>query len=89
MISALPFDTILMNLTNEAQFGKIVGFTRITKLYKIIRLIRLFRLIKIAKERNNIGKYMTEELKIAIGKERLIFMGVIYVVLLHIISCLW
>jgi hypothetical protein len=46
---------------------KFAGFTRITKLYKIVRLVRLFRLLKIAKERKNIGKYMTEELKIAIG----------------------
>lgn len=70
-----------MLITIESRsLGKFVGFTRITKLYKIVRLIRLFRLIKLAKERNNIGKYMTEELKVAIGKERLIFMMVIYLV---------
>jgi hypothetical protein len=46
---------------------KFAGFARITKLYKIVRLVRLFRLLKLAKERKNIGKYMTEELSIAIG----------------------
>jgi hypothetical protein len=88
LISAIPFDQMLITIESRS-LGKFVGFTRITKLYKIVRLIRLFRLIKLAKERNNIGKYMTEELKVAIGKERLIFMMVIYFVFLHIIACLW
>ena len=65
VISAIPFDLILMGFSSNLK--KFVGFARITKLYKIIRLVRLFRLLKIAKERKNIGKYMTEELKIAIG----------------------
>ncbi len=79
LISAIPFDLVFIGFGGS--FKKFAGFTRITKLYKIIRLIRLFRLLKIAKERKNIGKYMTEELKIAIGQERIIFMLVIYFVL--------
>jgi hypothetical protein len=80
---------MLKEISEGTNLSKFAGLTRITKLYKIVRLMRLFRLLKIAKERNNIGKYMTEELKIAIGKERLLIMLAVYLILLHIISCLW
>lgn len=88
VLSAIPYDLIFMSFGGGGA-RKFAGFTRITKLYKIVRLIRLFRLIKIAKERKNIGKYMTEELSIAIGQERIMFMLIIYFVLQHIIACLW
>jgi len=88
IVSAIPFDIVFMGFGGSSA-RKFAGFTRITKLYKIVRLVRLFRLLKIAKERKNIGKYMTEELRIAIGQERIIFMLIIYFVLQHIIACLW
>jgi hypothetical protein len=66
IVSAIPFDIVLTGFGGN-NVRKFAGFTRITKLYKIVRLVRLFRLLKIAKERKNIGKYMTEELRIAIG----------------------
>ena len=67
VISSIPFDLVFMAFGSASTLKKFAGFTRITKLYKIVRLVRLFRLLKIAKERKNIGKYMTEELRIAIG----------------------
>jgi hypothetical protein len=79
LISAIPFDLVFLGFGSD--YKKFVGFTRITKLYNIIRLVRLFRLLKIAKERKVIGRYMTEELKVAIGQERIMFMLVIYFVL--------
>jgi|LauGreDrversion4_2_1035121.scaffolds.fasta_scaffold221389_4 hypothetical protein len=88
VLSAIPYDLIFMNFGGGSA-RQFAGFTRITKLYKIVRLIRLFRLLKVAKERKNIGKYMTEELRIAIGQERIIFMLIIYFVFQHIIACLW
>ena len=81
VLSAIPFDLIFLAFGTGRSVKKFAGFTRITKLYKIVRLVRLFRLLKIAKERKNIGKYMTEELSIAIGQERIIFMMIIYFVL--------
>jgi hypothetical protein len=89
VVSAIPFDLVFLAFGTSGSVKRFAGFTRITKLYKIVRLVRLFRLLKIAKERKNIGKYMTEELRIAIGQERIIFMLIIYFVLQHIIACLW
>jgi hypothetical protein len=66
IVSSIPFDLVLMGF-GGGNVKKFAGFARITKLYKIVRLVRLFRLLKLAKERKNIGKYMTEELRIAIG----------------------
>lgn len=81
LVSAIPFDLVFLAFGTNESVKRFAGFTRITKLYKIVRLVRLFRLLKIAKERKNIGKYMTEELRIAIGQERIIFMLIIYFVL--------
>lgn len=74
---------------SNASYNRIVRLARIGKLYKIIRMMRIVRILKIIKERNNLGKYMTELLKVGLGFERFIFMMVIYVVLQHIIACLW
>lgn len=64
-------------------------FTRIGKLYRLIRMMRLFRLFKMIKERDSIAQYMAEILKISIGFERFLFMLVTYLVLQHIMACLW
>lgn len=52
-------------------------------------MLRLIRLFKIIKERNSLGKYMTEVLRIGLGFERFIFMLIIYLILQHIIACIW
>lgn len=73
----------------SAYYNRVVRFARIGKLFKIIRMMRLVRLLKIIKERNNLGKYMTEMLRIGLGLERFIFMLIIYLVLQHIIAFIW
>lgn len=52
-------------------------------------MMRLFRLFKMIKERDSIAQYMAEILKISIGFERFLFMLVTYLVLQHIMACLW
>lgn len=69
--------------------NRIARFTRIGKFYKIIRMTKMVRLLKIAKIRNKLVKNLTEALKISVGFERLLFLMVIFVVLLHVIGCLW
>lgn len=78
-----------MILSQDAAYNRIVRFARIGKLYKVIRMLRLIRLFKIIKERNSLGKYMTEVLRIGLGFERFIFMLIIYLILQHIIACIW
>ena len=52
-------------------------------------MFKLIRLLKVIKERNTISKYLNEVLKLSVALERLVFFCFIFVVLVHIVSCLW
>jgi hypothetical protein len=45
--------------------------------------------MKIVKDRNTISKYLNEYLKVGVAMERLSFFCFIFVILVHIVSCLW
>jgi hypothetical protein len=84
-ISLIPFDMILM----YGNLNRVARFSRIGKLYKIIRMMKMVRLLKIAKVRNKLVKDLSEILRISVGAERLLFLLVIFLLLVHIIACFW
>ena len=67
----------------------VVRIARIGRMYKLIKLTRLLRILKIVKERSKLLKYVQELMKIGIGFERLFFFVLIFLILCHIVSCLW
>ena len=85
LVSVIPFDLILM----VQGANKLARFTRIGKFYKILRMIKMVRLLKVARVRNNIVKNLSEALKIGVGFERLLLLFIIFIVLVHILGCLW
>jgi hypothetical protein len=85
VISVIPFDLILM----VQGTNKLARFTRIGKFYKILRMIKMVRLLKVARVRNNIVKNLSEALKIGVGFERLLLLFIIFIVLVHVLGCLW
>jgi hypothetical protein len=70
-------------------FNRLARFVRLGKLYRLIRMTRLVRILRIVKDRNKLVKYLNEILKIGIGFERLVFFILIFLVLCHIVCCLW
>lgn len=60
-----------------------------SQLYKIIRITRMVRLLKLFKDRTKIAKNMRQILKMGVGFERFLFMILIYLLLQHIIACIW
>ena len=85
IISVLPISEFLQS----GDFASLARITRLPKLYRLIRLIKLMRLLKVIKERNSISRYLTEVLKLSIAIERLTFFAFMYLILVHITSCLW
>lgn len=81
----IPFDVIF----SYGHVNKFARFTRIGKLYKIIRLTKMVRLLKIAKVKNKLVKNLSEALKIGVGFERLLFLMVIFLLMVHICACVW
>lgn len=85
LLSVIPFDILL----SFGGLNKIARFSRMGKIYKVIRMTKLVRLLKIAKVRNKLYKNLSEVLKIGVGFERLMFLFVIFMLLVHVIACLW
>lgn len=69
--------------------NKIARITRITKLYKIIRMTKMIRVLKFTKVKSKLYKDLGNALKISVGFERLLFLLVIFVLLIHVIACVW
>ena len=49
----------------------------------------MVRLLKLFKDRTKIAKNMRQILKMGVGFERFLFMILIYLLLQHIIACIW
>jgi len=60
-----------------------------SKMLKLVRMIRLLRILKIIKQRNQLLKYLRDFLKIGIGFDRLIFFLMMFLVICHVMTCLW
>ena len=85
LVTVVPFEL----LVNTSSVNRLARFARIGKLYKIIRMMKMVRLIKVAKVRNQLVKNLQEILKIQEGIERLIFLMMVFLILVHVISCFW
>lgn len=94
MFAIIPFSQILMAFGNSSEgsqenINDLVRLAKIGRLYKLIKLTKLLRVLKIVKERSKLLKYVREVVKLGFGFERLVFMTIIFLLITHIISCLW
>lgn len=85
ILSIIPFD----QLFQTGSFNRLARIARVGKLYKLVRMTKIARILKIVKERKKLVKYFNEMIKIGLGFERLFFLMVIFIVLCHIVACLW
>lgn len=84
-MAIVPFELILKSM----QFNSLVRVSRFGRLYKIVKITRLVRILKIMKEKNKLLRYLNEFLKLGLGFERLFFFIMIFLLSLHIVTCLW
>ena len=87
ILAIVPFDLIFQG--TGSGMNDMVKIARIGRMYKLIKLTKLLRILKIVKERSKLLKYVQELLKIGVGFERLFFFILIFILLCHIVSCLW
>lgn len=62
---------------------------KLGRLYKVLRLIKLVRLLKLGKSQNNFFSKVKTMLNISIAFERLTMFTAIFVMICHIVACLW
>jgi hypothetical protein len=85
LISVVPFEIFL----SAFSLNKVVRFARIGKITKLIRMARVVRLVKIEKLKTSLVKNMKDVVMISMGTERLIFILLMFLMLVHVISCVW
>ena len=66
-----------------------IRIVRIGKMYKLIKLTKLLRILKIIKKKSKIAKILTNYIAIGKGVERIVFGMLGFIVIVHIVSCLW
>ena len=87
VFSVIPFDLFFMS--HNGNINSMVKFARIGRLYKLIKLTRLVKMLKLVKDRSKIIKQINDIFKIGVGFERLFFFIFLFLILSHIVSCLW
>lgn len=85
IVSILPINYALQ----VSDYASLSRLARLPKLYRLIKMTKLSRILKVIKERNTISKYLNEVFKVSVGFERLTFFALIFVILVHIVSCFW
>ena len=81
----IPFEIFL----SAFSLNKVARFARIGKVTKLIRMARVVRLVKIEKLKTSLVKNMKDVVMISMGTERLIFILLMFLMLVHVISCVW
>ena len=89
MLAILPFDWILSAGGMKQGGNAMVRFARIGRLYRLVKLTRLLRVFKIVKDKNKFMKLFSDLLKLGPGFERLFFIMLLMIVLIHITTCIW
>ena len=72
-----------------SELNNLVRIARLGKMYKLVKLTKLLRILKILKEKSKLLKYLNDILKVGLGFERLFFFILIFLMLIHIVGCLW
>jgi hypothetical protein len=89
VLAIFPFEQVLTSANSGANLNDMVRVARIGRMYKLIKLTKLLRILKIVKERSKLVKYVNEILKVGAGFERLFFFVLMFLMVCHIVSCLW
>jgi voltage-gated potassium channel Kch len=86
LLSIIPFDHLLHSSNRSTSMARIV---RIGRMYKLVKLTRLLKMLRLVKDRSKLLKYVNEVMRIGVGCERLFFFVLLFLLMAHIVSCLW
>lgn len=81
ILAIIPFDLFIGQKNKEGN--------ELARMSNIISLTKLLRVAKIARDRNNIMRYVHKLLKIGIAFQRLIFCLIIFFLFCHVTACIW
>jgi CRP-like cAMP-binding protein len=83
LVSCAPVQIIFQTGSSYSKVGKL------PKLSRLIKMTKLIRMVKIIKARSQILKYISKIYKVEAGVERLIWFLMTFLLMIHILACLW
>ena len=66
-----------------------ISLSKFVRIMKIVRLVRLIKLIKVAKDRKKIAAILASSIQLDYAVERLVLAVFGFLLLCHVIACLW
>ena len=85
IFSILPISLI----TRSGDYNSLARIARFPKLYRLVKIMRLVRILKVVKEQNKFVKNLNDGRSDNAGSERLFFFILVFVIVCHIVACLW
>ena len=85
-LSCFPLE---FTLESQKNYSNLLRFGRVTKLYKLAKIFKLIRILKLVRDKNKIMRYMTSVFRVDIAIERLIWFLITFLLLVHLLACLW
>ena len=87
VLVTVPIDLLVKLYSPKAtDFASLTKFVRVVK---IVRLIRLIKLAKVAKDRKKMAAILASSIQLNYALERLILSIFGFILLCHVISCIW
>ena len=87
LLVTIPYD-LMIKLYNPA-LHNVASLPKFIRVIKIVRLIRLIKLVKVAKDREKMAAILASSLQLDYAIERLIISIFGFMLLCHVIGCLW
>lgn len=89
-VAIFPFD--LVDVTDGGKTGTysdLVRISRIGRLYRLVKLTKLLRILKVVKDKSRFIEQIRRVLSMSPGFERLFLFMCGFIMLCHVITCLW
>ncbi|OMJ85063.1 hypothetical protein SteCoe_13718 [Stentor coeruleus] len=85
ILSCFPLQFIM----DQKNYSTLLRISRVSKLYKLAKMIRFLRMLRLARNKNRIMKYMNTIFRVHMAIERLVWFLITFLLLVHILACLW
>jgi len=89
LFSVIPFTLFINEDDLEENWFLLAKLAKMGKLYKLLKLSKIMRMLRIIKKKNSILNFLTENIRIGIGAERLITAMIAILFFCHIMACFW
>jgi len=86
LFACFPFQLLM---PSSKDYSSLIRIGRLPRLYRLIKMGKLIRMLKVIKTRNRVMRYMNNLMRVNIGIERLIWFLVTFLIMIHLLACMW